>query len=90
MSDSGAIEAAETPTEAARPPRRMKWRRLEDILSVRRALAEVARRAFDGDIEPPAANACTNALSHLAELIYDADIERRLRDVEDRLRGSAS
>jgi hypothetical protein len=82
-------ETTETPREAP-SSKKAKWRGLDDIVKVRLALAAVIRKVYDGDLEERRGSVCVTGLKALGELIYSADIERRLRDVEERLRGSAS
>ena len=82
-------ETPETPKEVPNS-KKAKWRSLDDIVKVRQALAAVIRKVYDGDLEERRGSVCVTGLKALGELIYDADIERRLREVEERLRGSAS
>ncbi len=67
-----------------------RWRKLETINDVKRALAATCRRVYDGKLPPERGSVVVRGLTALGGLIYDADIERRLREVEERLRGTTS
>ena len=82
-------ETPETPREAPNS-KKAKWRGLDDIVKVRQALAAVIRKVYDGDLEERRGSVCVTGLKALGELIYSADVERRIREIEERLRGSNS
>lgn len=85
MSDSQPAETPAKPDNGKAP-----WRKLETIVDVRRALGTVVKRVYDGKLSPDKGSVCISGLKALGGLIYDADIERRLREVEERLRGTTS
>lgn len=79
------------PTETPPPDNgKARWRKLETIVDVKRALGAVCRRVYDGRLPPERGSVVVRGLTALGGLIYDADIERRLREVEERLRGTSS
>lgn len=80
-----ALQPTELPTETPKLSRKAKWRKLESISEVRMALASVVKRCFDGKLEPDVANACTSALRALGKVLHDTDLEKRLRELEQRL-----
>ena len=78
------------PAEATdKTPGRLKWRKLETISEVRLAMATVVKKCFDKKLDPDYANACTNGLRALAKVLHDSELERRMREIEERLRASA-
>lgn len=79
------LQPTELPTEAPKLSKRAKWRKFESIADVRQALASVARRCYDGDFDPDRANACTNTMRAIGKVLHDSDLERRLRELEQRL-----
>ena len=83
MSDE---QPSETPTADNPKAKRAKWRQLDDIMRVRLALAAVIKQVYDGKMAPDRGSVCVSGLRALAGIIYDTDIEKRLKSVEDRLR----
>lgn len=79
-------QPAETTAEEKPKAKRAKWRQLDDIMRVRQALAAVIKQVYDGKMAPDRGAVCVSGLRTLASIIYDADIERRLRSVEERMR----
>lgn len=85
MSDEQPTET--TPEETPRV-HRPKWRQLDDIMRVRLALAAVIKQVYDGKLPCDRGSVCVTGLRALASIIYDTDIEKRLKAVEDRQRDS--
>lgn len=79
------LQPTELPTEAPKNIKSAKWRKLETIAQVRQALASVVKRTYDGKLEPDRANACTAALRAIGKVIHDSELEKRVRELEQRL-----
>lgn len=83
MAEPQPLEAG---ADQPRPSKRAKWRKLDDIQTVRLALAAVIKQVYDGKLAHDRGSVCVTGLKALAAIIYDADIDRRLRAVEERMR----
>ena len=82
-----SLQRAESTPAATDPPPRRRGRRLGSLHNVRSALADVVRRLEAGNIEVGVARAEVYALSTLGSLIVQTDVEQRLTQLEERLRG---
>jgi hypothetical protein len=82
------MSEAQPPKETPKQSKRAKWRRLDDIQTVRLALAAVIKKVYDGDLAPERGAVCVSGLRTLANVIYGPEQEKRLRAIEDRLRES--
>lgn len=77
------LQPSEPPPETPPSSKKAKWRKLETIAHVRMALACVIKRVYDGKMDAVGGAVCINGLRVLAKTIYDADIDRRLRALEE-------
>lgn len=81
--DIPAAQGKQSPAQPT-PPVPRRRRRLAKLRQVRQALAEVVNALREGSIEPGKARALVYALSSLAAVISDSDLEARVAALEER------
>ena len=85
MTDTAEVAAAQGDQRPVRPPPPVRRRRrLANLRQVRQALAAVVNGLEDGSLEAGKARALVYALSSLASVISDSDLEARVAALEER------
>ncbi len=77
--------SGETDAELPKVSKRARWRKLETVDDVRRALAAVVKKVHDGKLNPDRGAVCVTGLRALAKVLVDSELERRLAELERRL-----